>query len=253
MNDITIFNHLGNDIRVTTDEQGDPWFVLKDVCDALEIGNSSDVARRLDEDMKGVRPVDTLGGTQQLTVINEVGLYEVIIRSDKPEATQFRRWVTSEVLPAIRKHGGYLTPEAVKQALRDPDFIIQLATDLKEEQAKRAQLEAQAEADAPKVQFANAVESAQTDILIGDLAKILRGNGIDTGQKRLFEWMRENGYLIKQRGSSWNMPTQKAMDAGLFRVKESTVTHADGHTSVHRTTKVTGRGQTYFVNKLLAN
>ena len=97
------------------------------------------------------------------------------------------------------------------------------------------------------------MESAQTDILIGDLAKILRGNGIDTGQKRLFEWMRENGYLIKQRGSSWNMPTQKAMDAGLFRVKESVVTHADGHTTVHRTTKVTGRGQTYFVNKFLAN
>ena len=173
--------------------------------------------------------------------------------SKLPGAKAFKRWVTSEVLPTIRKHGGYLTAEAVKQALRDPDFIIQLATDLKEEQAKRAQLEAQAEADAPKVRFAHAVESADTDILIGDLAKILRGNGVDTGQKRLFEWMRENGYLIKQRGSSWNMPTQTAMDAGLFRVKESVVTHSDGHTTVHRTTKVTGRGQTYFVNEFLAN
>lgn len=196
---------------------------------------------------------DNLGRLRQTNVVNEAGLYEVIIRSDKPEAIQFRRWVTSEVLPSIRKHGMYATPATIEEMIANPDIIIQLATTLKEERAKRAQLEKQAQADAPKVLFADAVASAKTDILIGDLAKILRGNGVDTGQRRLFEWMRENGYLIRQKGSSWNMPTQKAMDMGLFRVKETVVTHADGHTTVNRTTKVTGHGQTYFVNKFLAH
>ena len=137
--------------------------------------------------------------------------------------------------------------------LADPEAMIRTLTALKEERAKRVRLEAQAQADAPKVLFADAVTSAKTDILIGDLAKILRGNGVVTGQRRLFEWMRVNGYLIRQRGSSWNMPTQRAMNMGLFRVKESVVTHADGHTTVNRTTKVTGRGQTYFVHKFLAH
>ena len=253
MNDITIFNHLGNDIRVMTDEQGEPWFVASDVAKILGYRDAHNMTRRLDLDELRTRSASTNAGTRQMTVITESGLYNAILGSKVEGAREFRRWVTSEVLPSIRKRGGYLTPEAVKQALRDPDFIIQLAMDLKEERAARAQLEAQAEADAPKVLFADAVASAQTDILIGDLAKILRGNGVDTGQRRLFEWMRENGYLIRQKGSSWNMPTQKAMDMGLFRVKETTVTHKDGHTTVHRTTKVTGRGQTYFVNKFLAH
>lgn len=138
MNDITIFNHLGNNIRVTTDEHGEPLFVLKDICDALRITNTRNVAGRLDED--GVRQadiIDNLGRKQKTNVITEAGLYEVIIRSDKPEAKAFRRWVTSEVLPSIRKRGGYLTPEATREALRDPDFIIQLAMDLKEERAAR--------------------------------------------------------------------------------------------------------------------
>lgn len=182
-----------------------------------------------------------------MTVISEPGLYSLILRSRKPEAKAFKRWVTHEVLPSIRRHGVYATESMVDAMLADPEAMIRTLTALKEERAKRAQLEAQAEADAPKVRCTNAVESAQTDILIGDLAKILRGNGINTGQKRLFEWMRGNGYLIKRRGSSWNMPTQKAMDAGLFKVKEPVVTHPDGHTTVHRTTKVTGRGQTYFI------
>lgn len=254
MNDITIFKHLGNNVRVMTDEQGEPLFVLKDICDALEIGNPSMVASRLDEDgVSTTEVIDNLGRRQKASAVTEAGLYEVIFMSRKPEAKAFRRWVTSEVLPSIRKRGGYLTPEATREALRDPDFIIQLAMDLKEERARAAQLEKQAQANAPKVVFADAVASAKTDILIGDLAKILRGNGVATGQRRLFEWMRENGYLIRQKGSSWNMPTQRAMDMGLFRVKESVVTHADGHTTVNRTTKVTGRGQTYFVNKLLSH
>ena len=254
MSQIIPFTYENTNIRTIMTEDDTPLFCGKDVAAVLGYANTKDaLSRHCHGVVKHYPIVDSLGRSQSARFITEPDLYRLITHSKLPEAEKFERWVFEEVLPSIRKRGGYLTPEAVKQALRDPDFIIQLATDLKEEQAKRARLEAQAEADAPKVRFANAVESADTDILIGDLAKILRGNGVDTGQKRLFEWMRENGYLIKQRGSSWNMPTQKAMDAGLFKVKESVVTHADGHTTVHRTTKVTGRGQTYFVNKFLAH
>ena len=253
MNNLTIFTYENTSVRTLTDNQGEPWFVAKDVCGILELAHTHSSLRLLDEDEKGVHTMHTPSGDQEMTIISEPGLYSLILRSRKPEAKAFKRWVTHEVLPSIRKHGMYATPATIEDMIADPDMAIKLLTTLKEERAKRAQLEAQAKADAPKVQFANAVESADTDILIGDLAKILRGNGINTGQKRLFEWMRENGYLIKQRGSSWNMPTQTAMDAGLFRVKESVVTHPDGHTTVHRTTKVTGRGQTYFVNKILGH
>lgn len=230
-----------------------PWFVAKDVCGILELAHTHSSLRLLDEDEKGVHTMHTPSGNQEMTVISEPGLYSLILRSRKPEAKAFKRWVTHEVLPSIRRHGMYATESVVDAMLADPEAMIRTLTALKEERAKRALLEAQVEADAPKVVFADAVASAKTDILIGDLAKILRGNGVATGQRRLFEWMRENGYLIRQKGSSWNMPTQKAMDMGLFRVKESLVTHADGHTTVNRTTKVTGRGQTYFVNKFLAH
>lgn len=246
------FTYENTTLRVV-EIDSQPWFVAKDVCDILGLGNMHSSLAALDEDERGLHTMESSLGTRGMVVISEPGLYSLILRSRKPEAKSFKRWVTHEVLPSIRARGGYLTPDAVEKALSDPDFIIRLATELKEERGKRARLEAQVEADAPKVLFADAVTSAKTDILIGDLAKILRGNGVDTGQRRLFEWMRVNGYLIKQRGSSWNMPTQKAMDMGLFRVKESVVTHADGHTTVNRTTKVTGRGQTYFVNKFLAH
>jgi len=226
---------------------------VKDVCGILGLANMRSSLAALDEDEKGVHTMDTLGGNQEMTVISEPGLYSLILRSRKPEAKTFKRWVTHEVLPSIRRHGMYATESVVDAMLADPEAMIRTLTALKEERDKRVRLEAQAQADAPKVLFADAVTSAKTDILIGDLAKILRGNGVDTGQRRLFEWLRVNGYLIRQKGSSWNMPTQKAMDMGLFRVKESVVTHADGHTTVNRTTKITGRGQTYFVNKFLAH
>ena len=247
------FTYAQNSVRLIEDG-GQILFCGKDVASIL---GYKDATNALKLHCRGVvkhHPiVDSLGRSQSARFITEPDLYRLITRSKLPEAEKFERWVFEEVLPSIRARGGYLTPDAVEKALSDPDFIIRLATELKEERGKRAQLEKLAQANAPKVVFADAVASAETDILIGDLAKILRGNGVDTGQRRLFEWMRENGYLIKQRGSSWNMPTQKAMDMGLFRVKESVVTHADGHTTVNRTTKVTGRGQTYFVNKLLAH
>ena len=260
MNDIINFTYENANIRTVTTEDGTPLFCGKDVAAALGYTNTTDALKRHCKGVVKHCPLETPGGTQEARFITEGDVYRLIFNSKLPTAEKFEAWVFEEVLPSIRKRGGYLTPEATREALRDPDFIIQLAMDLKEERARatqaeaaRAKAEAEIEANAPKVLFADAVASAQTDILIGDLAKILRGNGVDTGQRRLFEWMRTNGYLIRQKGTSWNMPTQKAMDMGLFRVKESTVTHADGHTTVSRTTKVTGRGQTYFVNKLLAH
>ena len=249
-NNLQTWNYESSEIR-TIEKDGEPWWVLADVCKVLEISNSRNVSSRLETDEKGVTLVDTLGGTQQMTVINESGLYAVILRSDKPQAKPFRKWVTNEVLPSIRKHGAYMTDQTLEQALTSPDFLIQLATQLKEEKEQRKQLEVKVEQDRPKVLFAESVSASKTSILVGELAKILKQNGVDTGQTRLFAWMRENGYLIKRRGNDYNMPTQRAMEMKLFEVKETSVTHSDGHISVNKTPKVTGKGQVYFVNKIM--
>lgn len=251
MSDLQIFNYQSNEVR-TIQKNGEPWFVLKDVCQVLGIGNSRMAADRLDPDEKGVSQIDTPGGKQEMTCINESGLYNVILRSDKPEAKPFRKWVTSEVLPTIRRHGMYATPDTVEKMLSDPDTIIQLATTLKEERAARLALEAQAQADKPKVLFADAVATSKTSILIGELAKLISQNGISIGQNRLFAWMRDNGYLIRRKGSDYNMPTQRSMELCLFEIKETVVAHADGHTSTNKTPKVTGKGQQYFINLFLA-
>lgn len=248
MNDIQIFQYQDKPVR-TIQKDGEPWWVLKDVCEVLEISNATDVAKRLDADE--VTRFNLGGLSGESNIINESGLYNVILRSDKPQAKPFRRWVTGEVLPSIRKHGGYLTPEKVEEALLNPDTLIRLATDLKSEREKRMQLEEQAHRDRPKVLFADAVATAKSSILIGELAKLLKQNGIDIGQNRLFEWMRCNGYLIRRKGTDYNMPTQKAMESGLFEIKETSITHADGHISVNKTPKVTGRGQQYFINRFL--
>ena len=251
MNDVIPFTYGDHPVRTLTID-GEPWFVLSDICKVLDIGNPSMVADRLDADaLSTTEVIDSLGRTQRARTITEAGLYEVIFLSRKPEAKQFKRWVTHEVLPSIRKRGGYLTPEATEAALTDPDFIIRLATELKTERAKRAVVEAQVEADAPKVLFADAVATSHTDILVGDLAKILRGNGIQVGGTRLFRWLRESGYLIRREGTDYNSPTQRAMELGLFRVKETAVTHSDGHVTISKTPKVTGKGQAYFVARFL--
>lgn len=245
-----VFNYNGATVR-TIVKNGDPWLVLKDVCEVLEIGNVGNVAARLDEDEKGIRTMDTPGGKQDLTVINESGLYNVILLSRKPEARAFKRWVTHEVLPTIRKHGAYLTPQKIEEVLLNPDTIISLATQLKAEREQRMALESKVEQDKPKVLFAAAVESSHTSILIGELAKLLRQNGIEIGQNRLFQWMRENGYLIKRQGTDFNMPTQYSMERGWFEIKETAISRADGSITVSKTTKVTGKGQTYFVSIFL--
>ena len=244
------FDFQGHEVRVLVDD-GEPRWVASDVAKVLGYAAAKDMTRMLDADEKGRQIVPTLGGEQEMTVITEAGLYACILKSRVPAAREFKRWVTHEVLPSIRKRGGYLTAEAAEQALTDPDFIIRLATELKEERAKVAELETQTQADAPKVLFANAVGASKSTIIVGELAKILKGNGIDIGATRLFAWLRANGFLINRKGSDWNSPTQKAMDMGLFKVKETAVTHSDGHVTVSKTPKVTGKGQEYFVARFL--
>ncbi len=250
MNDVKIFENAEfGSIRVT-ELNGEPWFVGKDVADALGYSNSRKaIIDHVDEEDKGVTKCDTLGGSQELTVINESGIYSLVLSSKLPTAKKFKRWVTSEVLPLIRKHGAYMTPEKLEEALLDPDILIRLATDLKQEREQRIAAQAKIETDKPKVLFADAVCTSQTSILVGDLAKLLKQNGINMGQNRLFAYLRDNGYLMKQ-GSSKNMPTQKSMELGLFEVKESSITNPDGSIRITRTTKVTGKGQVYFINKL---
>lgn len=241
-NEIQQFNFKGAALRTLTDEAGEPWFVAKDACDILELGNTTNALRALDEDEKTNFTncnVAQNGGRAPL-IISEPGLYKLIMRSRKPEAKEFQRWVTHEVLPSIRKHGAYMTQQTLDKALTSPDFLIQLATKLKEEQEKVKELE-------PKARFADAVAASDGTCLVGELAKMLRQNGLDIGQNRLFAQLREDGYLGKT-GSNRNVPTQKAMDLGLFRIKETAITHSDGHVTINRTAKVTGKGQTYFVN-----
>ena len=242
MNKVKIFNSEEfGDVRTVT-INGDPWFVGKDVAAALGFTNPRDaISTHVFDEDKGVESIDTLGGKQKMTVINESGLYALVFGSRLISAQRFKHWVTSEVLPAIRKTGSYQAPQG-KELLA---LAVLEAQKTIEEQSKAI------ERMKPKVIFANAVETSHTSILIGDLAKLLKQNGVETGQKRLFDWMREKGYLIKRKGSDWNMPTQKAMNMKLFEVKESTVNNPDGSVRINRTTKVTGRGQTYFVNKFL--
>lgn len=245
------FNFKGHEVRVLVAEDGEPRWVASDVAKILDYSESAAMTRHLDEDEKGLSIVQTPGGGQRVQVITESGLYSAILRSRKPEAKEFKRWVTREVLPSIRKHGAYMTEHTIEQVLTDPDTIIKLATDLKEERARRAELEAQRQADAPKVVFADAVSASKSSILVGELAKILKGNGIEIGATRLFRLLREEGYLIRRKGSDWNMPTQRSMELELFEIKETAITHSDGHVTISKTPKVTGRGQQYFIERFL--
>lgn len=237
-NEIQRFEFKGAELRTLTDEAGEPWFVAKDVCDILGHSNVSMALDRLDDDE---RSKFNLGRQGETNIVNEAGLYSLVLGSRKPEAHEFKRWVTHEVLPSIRKHGAYMTQQTLDKALTSPDFLIQLATKLKEEQEKVKELE-------PKARFADAVAASDGTCLIGELAKMLRQNGLNIGQNRLFEILRQDGYLGKT-GSNRNVPTQKAMDLGLFRIKETAVTHSDGHVTINRTAKVTGKGQTYFISR----
>ena len=252
MSNIQIFNYNSVEVR-TIQNDGEPWFVLRDVCNVLGLGTPARVAERLDTDeVSQTHITDSMGRQQEMTIINESGLYNVILRSDKPEAKPFRKWVTSEVLPTIRRHGLYATPDTVEKMLADPDTTIKLLETIKQERAARMALEAKAEADKPKVLFADAVSASHTSILVGDLAKLLRQNGVEIGQNRLFSFLREKGYLCSQ-GERYNLPTQRSMDRGWFQVKETTINQPNGSVRITRTVKVTGKGQQYFINLFLAD
>lgn len=249
MNNIQIFkNEQFGEVR-TINKDGEPYFVGKDVAVILGYAKPLNaLAAHVDEDdslKQGL--IDNLGRTQETIFINESGLYSLIMGSKLPQAKQFKRWVTSEVLPSIRKYGGYIKDQ---ETLTDEELI---AKALVVAQNKIAEKDKQIEQMKPKAIFADAVSASHTSILIGELAKILRQNGIEIGQNRLFGWLRDNGYLIKRRGTDYNMPTQTAMEKGLFEIKETVISHSDGHTSINKTTKVTGKGQQYFINHLIYN
>ncbi|WP_304747966.1 phage antirepressor [Dubosiella newyorkensis] len=248
MNELQNFTFDGSQVRTIT-INNEPYFVGKDIAEVLGYAKARNaLAAHVDEEDKKYAPIQgSPGGTQAMTVINEAGLYSLILSSKLPTAKRFKHWVTSEVLPTIRKHGAY----AVDDLLDDPDLAIKAFTALKEERAKRKAVEAKNAEMKPKALFADAVATSNTCILIGDLAKILKQNGIEIGQRRLFAWMRENGYLIKRKGADWNSPTQRAMQLGLFEIKETAIDHSDGHVTVSKTTKVTGKGQIYFVDKFI--
>lgn len=226
------------------EKDGEPWFVASDVAKALGYRDAHNLTRRVDDDEKGTRSVSTPGGEQPVSVISEAGLYSAVLGSKIPEARSFKRWVTHEVLPEIRKRGGYM----VARENETPEQLMARALKLADETLKRQQ--AQIEELKPKALFADAVAASDGTCLVGEFAKMLRQNGVDIGQNRLFAWLRDHGYLGKS-GSNRNVPTQRAMDMGLFRIKETAVTHADGHVTISRTAKLLPRGQIYFMNKFL--
>ena len=245
-NEIQQFYFNNAALRTLTDEAGEPWFVAKDVCDILEISNPSDALKRLDDDE---RSRFNLGRQGETNIVNEAGLYVLVLGSRKPEAHEFKRWVTHEVLPQIRKTGGYIPTTDADDDMTILAKAVMIGQRTMEEQKRRiAAQESHINELEPKARFADAVAASDGTCLIGELAKMLRQNGLDIGQNRLFEILRQDGYLGKA-GSNRNVPTQKAMDLGLFRIKETAITHSDGHVTINRTAKVTGKGQTYFINR----
>lgn len=239
-------NESFGSIRVTQDDGGEPWFVAKDVCNALGLTNTTEALRGLDDDeVSNITNSEVAqNGGRSPRIVSEPGFYKLVMRSRKPEAKAFQRWVTHEVLPSIRKRGGYMA--SVKD--ETPEETMARAFILAKETIERKNREI-AEMK-PKALFADAVSTSDKCMLVGELAKVLRQNGVQMGQKRLFSWLRDNGYLMK-RGSSYNLPTQKAMEMELFEVKETAINHSDGHVSTNFTTKVTPKGQQYFINKFL--
>ena len=245
MNKLTIFDYEGAEIR-TLLKDGEPCFVAKDVCDVLGIGNPSRATRDLDEDEKGITKIDTLGGPQEMTIISESGLYTLIMRSNKPEAKKFRKWVTQEVLPSIRKNGAYLTPETLSEMLAKPENAIKLFERLEQEQKARVALEEKVKADAPKVQYADSVAGSKGSCLMREVAKIAKQIGLPFGGTRLWNKCREWGYICKNSTE----PTQAAMEAGFFEIKEILIGTAAHGFKTKSTTRVTGKGRIHIITRL---
>ena len=248
---IQVFSNEEFRVR-TIEDNGEIWFVAKDIAEALEYSYwQPNIVAHVPEVWKGIKRINTPGGYQEMLCLTENGVYFFLGRSDKKKALPYQMWIAGEVVPSIRKHGMYATPAKVEDILSNPDAFIQVLQAYKAEREKRESLEAKIEEDKPKLIFAEAVNTSKESILIGNLAKVLRQNGVEIGQNRLFEWLRENGFLIKCKGERWNMPTQDSIERGLFEVKTRVINNPDGTTRIVRTTKVTGKGQIYFVNRFL--
>lgn len=248
MKDLQLFNFNGNQVRTVLIEN-EPYFVGKDVADILGYERSDNAIRnRVDTEDKLTHHISASGQRRNMYIINESGLYSLILSSKLPAAKEFKRWVTKEVLPSIRKKGAYLTDQKAFDVTHNPnalgDLLLQAGEQLKRKDLQITEMK-------PKALFADAVAVSHSSILIGELAKIMKQNGVNIGQNRLFEWMRVNGYLISGNRSDKNMPTQKSLELGLFKIKETVINHSDGHTTINKTPKVTGKGQQYFINKFL--
>lgn len=251
---LQLFDFEGNQVR-TLEIKNEPWFVGKDVAEILGYKNTRDaLAKHVDaedkisEIVKASQVSQNATGYVNVDLIKESGVYSLIFSSQMPNAKRFKHWVTSKVLPAIRKHGAYMTDQKAFDVVNNKDGLADL---LQQAADQLKQKDIQIEQMKPKALFADSVATSKTTVLVGELAKILRGNGIDIGPNRLFGWLRKHGYLINRKGSDWNMPTQKAMNLGLFKIKETVINHSNGTTSISKTPKVTGKGQQYFINKLL--
>lgn len=242
-NELTIFENeeFGRIRSVMVNEE--PYFVAKDICDILEIKNTTDAVKRLDEDE--VTRFNLGGLSGEVNIVNEYGLYSLILASRKPEAKGFKRWITHDVIPSIRKHGVYMTEQRIEEIILNPDTVIKLAQELKIEREEKKKLAEKIEFDKPKVLFANSVTSSRTTILVRELSKLLKQNNIDIGQNRLYKYLRENGYIVKNSTE----PTQKSMNLGLFEVEEKTY-YVKEQPRISKVTKVTGKGQIYFINRL---
>ena len=239
-------------IRTLT-EDGEPWFVAKDVCEALGLSNTTEALRNLDDDEVGNISNSEVAqnGGRAPRIVSEPGFYKLVMRSRKPEAKAFKRWVVHEVLPAIRRTGGYMAAKPDETPEETMARALRIADETMRRQRERIESLSGENAEMrPKALFADAVAASDSTCLVGELAKMLRQNGVEIGQNRLFDWLRERGYLGKG-GSNRNVPTQASMDMGLFRIKETAVTHSDGRVTINRTPKVTGKGQVYFVEKFL--
>lgn len=246
MNEVMTFSNDEFGTIRTLSINNEPWFVGKDVAEKLGYKEPrSAVSKKVENDDRGVAEMDTPSGKQNMTIINESGLYSLILSSKLESAKRFKRWVTGEVLPSIRKSGGYISGQ---EDMSDEDLM---AKALLVAQRQIDERQKQIDEMTPHAILGQAITTANTSILVGDLAKLLRQNGIKIGGKRLFEWMRENGYLIKRKGTDWNLPTQRSMDMKLFEIKESVHIDGNGCNKIARTPKVTGKGQAYFINKFL--
>lgn len=254
MSNIQIFqNEQFGEIRTQT-KGGELYFVAADVCRALEIGNPTQAVSRLDADEKNtIISNEGNRGNPNMLAVTESGLYSLVLGSRKPEAKAFKRWITHEVIPTIRKTGGYVSNEQTFVDTYLPFADEHTKALFGQTLAALRQASAKIEADKPKVLFADSVSASHTSILVGELAKLIKQNGVDMGQNRLFDWLRNSGFLIKRKGTDFNMPTQRSMELGLFEIKETSIAHSDGHISINKTPKVTGKGQLYFVERFLGD